>query len=105
MRTIYIKGIKKYNVSIYKGLRKSGLIEGRDYIIGLGGIDFALYWVNEHVSLKDFKLAIGAKYIWKHRMRFYCNVNDVTPKPTIEDGFSDKEIELMSRVKDSIYKR
>lgn len=102
MRTIYIKGIKKYNTSIYKGLRKSDLVEGKDYIVGLGGIDFALYWINENIGLREFKLAIGADYIWKHRMKFFENIEDVTPKSEIDSSSYD---EIMVRVKDSIYKR
>lgn len=103
MRTIYIKGIKKYNTSIYKGLRKSKLVEGQDYIIGLGSIDYALYWLNDNVTLKEFKKAIGANYVWKHRMRFYSNINDVIPKK--EEIIDPSYDELMARVKDSIYKR
>ena len=102
MRTIYIKGIKKYNTSIYKGLKKSNLIDGIDYINGLGGIEYALYWINDNITLRDFKLAIGAKYIWKHRMRFHNNINEII---TIENKIDSSYDELMTRVKDSIYKR
>lgn len=103
MRTIYIKGIKKYNTSIYKGLRKSDLVEGKDYIIGLGGIDYALYWIDESLKLKDFKLSIGADYVWKHRMRFFETIDEVLPKK--EEMGDINHDEIMARVKDSIYKR
>jgi len=105
MQTVYIKGIKKYNTSIYKGLRNSNLVEGVDYISGLGGIDFALYWIiNDNVSLKDFKLAIGVKFIWKHRIRFYLTYDEMLPDNNTEELTKD-EIELMNRVKDSIYRK
>lgn len=103
MKTVYIKGIKKYNTSIYKGLKKSKLVEGVDYISGLGGIDFTLYWIiNDSISIRDFKLAIGVKYIWKHRMRFYKTYDEMIPQTNTKELTKD-DIELMNRVKDSIY--
>lgn len=98
MRTIYIKGIKKYKDSLIKGLNKSKLREGKDFIQGLAGKDHALYWINEELDLRDFKLAIGAKYVWKHRMRFYNTIEEMNPI-FIDENFSESEIKLMEKVK------
>src|SRR5258708_4617109 len=98
MKTIYIKGIKKYKESLIKGLKKSDLTEGIDYIQGLAGKDHALYWINENLELKEFKLAISAKYVWKHRMRFYDTIEEMNPV-VIDDKLSESEIKLMEKVK------
>jgi len=79
-KTIYITGIKKYQISIIKGLHKSDLVEGIDYIQGLNGDDYALIWIDEKLDIKDFKRAIGTDFIWKHRMRFYDDINEIKPK-------------------------
>lgn len=101
MRTLYIKGIKKYKISLIKGLNKSNLIEGTDYIQGLSGTDFALYWLRDDLSLRDFKLAIGAKYVFKHRMRFFNTVEEMNPV-TDNDDLNDSELDLINRVKHSM---
>jgi hypothetical protein len=99
MKTIYIKGIKKYKVSIIKGLNKSSLIDGLDYIQGLAGEDYALYWLRENLELREFKLAIGAKFVFKHRMRFFNTIEEMNP-PKRDDGlWSESEINLMDRIK------
>jgi ribosomal protein S8 len=84
MRTVYIKGIKKYKVSLLKGLNKSGFIEGKDYIRGVDDDDYALYWLANHVTLKHFKLVIDAHYVWKHRMRFYNSYDEMLTKKKVK---------------------
>lgn len=100
MRTIYIKGIKKFKKGIGKGLDKSELIEGKDYIQGLAGSDFALYWINENIALRDFKKAISAKYVFKHRLQFFNSIEEMNPEKD-NDELSLSEIELMNRVKEN----
>lgn len=104
MRTIYIKGRKKYKKNIRKGLDKSKLIEGYDFIEGLGGNDHVLMWIREDLDLRDFKLAISAKYVWKNRLRFYKSIDEMKPK-RIDDGFSSSEISLMNEMKNRTFDR
>ena len=101
MRTIYITGIKKYKKGIDKGLEKSDLIEGRDYIQGLGGDNYALYWINDDIDLRDFKKSTGVKYVWKHRLRFYNSLEEMNPQSN-NDQLSDNELALMNRIKNDI---
>lgn len=82
---------------------KSDLIDGTDYIQGLAGEDYALYWLRDDLNLREFKLAIGAKYVWKHRMRFYNSIEEM--KPETEDVMSDSEIVLMEKIKKQILKK
>lgn len=102
MRTIYIKGIKKYKESLIRGLNKSDLREGKDFIQGLAGKDHALYWINDNLDLRIFKLAIGAKYVWKHRMKFYNTIEEMNPV-VVDETLSESEIKLMERVKREYY--
>jgi hypothetical protein len=99
MRTIYIKGIKKYKDSLIKGLVKSELVEGKDFIQGLAGEDYALYWLNETLPLKEFKKAIGSKYVWKHRMRFYNTIDEMKEKNESSNELTETEKMLMNKLK------
>lgn len=81
-----------------KGLDKSDLIEGKDYIQGLAGDDHALYWINDHVTLRDFKLAIGAKFVFKHRMRFFNTIDEMKPK-IVDEGFNESEKQFLDKIK------
>ena len=40
------------------------------------GSELVMYWLEEDVSLRDFKLAIGSKTIFKYRLRFYTTVDE-----------------------------
>jgi hypothetical protein len=84
-----------------KGLDKSDLIEGEDYIQGLAGEDYALYWLRDDLDLKEFKLAIGAKYVWKHRMRFFSTIEEMKPV-VIDEGLTDSDLAFMKRVREEI---
>ena len=97
MKTIYITGIKKYQISVIKGLEKSNLKKGKDFIQGLNGEDFALVWIREDLNLKEFKRAIGTKFVWKHRLRFYNTIDET--KPTIiNDELGSIEKLLLERI-------
>ena len=104
MKTVYIKGIKKFKSNIRKGLNKSNLIEGLDYIEGLGNDGFVLIWIRTDLSLRDLKLAISAKYVWKNRLKFFENIEDMNPKKTNDDyNFSKAELDLIRRAKEGKY--
>lgn len=84
-----------------KGLDKSELNDGEDYIQGLAGDDYALYWLKDDLKLKDFKLAIGAKYVWKHRMRFFDTFEEMKPVVVIE-GLTASDLAFMKKMKEEI---
>lgn len=99
MITIYIKGINKYKAKVRKALRKSILVEGDHYIEGHSSHeDCTLYWLTSRITLLDFKKSIGAKYVWKYRLRFYKTIEEMNPK-TIEGNFkyTPRESELMEK--------
>jgi hypothetical protein len=101
MKTVYIKGIKNFKKKIRKGLLKSLLIESYDYIEGLGNDDYCLIWLRQDLLLRDFKLAISAKYVWKNRLKFYENIEDLNPK-IVEDEFSYDELDWIKRAREKM---
>ncbi len=97
MRTIYITGIKKYQDSILKGLKKSDLREGKDFIQGANGIDFALLWIKDEMELRTLKKAIGTKYVWKHRMRFHETYDEL--QPIVSDELTQDDMAFIKRMR------
>lgn len=94
MTTIYIKGRGKFKSKIRKALYKSILNEGDHYIEGNTSLKCELYWITSRITLREFKLAIGAKYIWKYRLKFYKTVEEMNPEVTNEE-FTSEELELI----------
>jgi len=72
--TIYITGKSDFRKEVREKIESSPL----DIMPGHTGTFSAnenihdLYWVDENISLKDFKHAIGSKLIWKYRLAFYA---------------------------------
>lgn len=80
MKTIYIKGKGQYKRNVRKALSKTDiLIEGVDFVEGLEGSDFMLIWLREDLELRSLKLGITAKYVWKHRLKFYFSIEEMNP--------------------------
>lgn len=98
MRTVYIKGKAKFKKHIRRALERSKLKDGIDYVIGFGDKQVYLIWIREDLGLRDFKLAITAKYIWKYRMKFFLNINELIPKE--DDNLSETDIDIMKRAID-----
>ncbi len=61
------------------------------------GKEVQLFWIHNKKELKQFKKAIGADLIWKYRLRFYFDLDGVTPKEEEKEEFSTSEKELMRK--------
>jgi hypothetical protein len=69
--TLYISGKPDFEQEVLQRLARSGF----SFLPGASDdSDLALYWVNDNALLRDFKKAIGAKTIFKFRLRFYESV-------------------------------
>ena len=103
--TLYITGRADFRELVHKKLEHSKLSLMPGYLdASLGRGTYDLYWVDESVSLKDFKEAIGAKLIWKYRLRFYANLEEfieaVNGKtPTLE--FTEEDQEMLDNFRKS----
>jgi len=69
--TIYISGKPDFEQEVLHKLGQSGF----SFLPGSSDDgELALYWVNDTAKLRDFKKAIGAKTVFKYRLRFYNSV-------------------------------
>jgi hypothetical protein len=70
--TIYIQGKSGCSSEVLRNLEHSGVrfMPGSAY----GEKNTALYWIDEKLSLRDFKKAIGSKTVFKYRLRFYTSL-------------------------------
>jgi hypothetical protein len=71
--TVYIRGKNGFKSDVLHELDRSrvDVLPGNANERGV-----ALYWIPEDLSLRDFKKAIGAKTIFKHRLKFYMTVEE-----------------------------
>ncbi|MEQ8424341.1 MAG: hypothetical protein RIA63_06500, partial [Cyclobacteriaceae bacterium] len=48
--------------------------------------DHDMYWLDKNVSLRSFKEAIGAKAIWKYRIKFFGTLEQfIASQEKVED--------------------
>jgi hypothetical protein len=72
--TLYIQGRPGFDSDVLRNLEHSRV----DFLHGTSvesGV--CLYWVNEKTNLREIKLAIGAKTIFKYRLRFYPTIEEI----------------------------
>jgi hypothetical protein len=103
--TLYITGRTDFRELVRKKLEHSRLAIMPGYLdASLGRGTYDLYWVDENVPLQEFKEAIGAKLIWKYRLRFYPNLEEFIEavnggRPSLE--FTDEEQDLLENLRKS----
>ena len=75
---LYIKGRTGFCEEMIMQLESSNIpfMQGYFYDTTPTSEDHEMIWVDESVSLRDIKLAIGGKLIWKYRLQFYSNLNE-----------------------------
>jgi hypothetical protein len=66
-----------------------------------------LYWLEETECLEDFKQAVGAKLIWKYRLRFQSEAEtDMSAnKATTKERFTERERSLIQKMRLKTRKR
>lgn len=98
--TIYIKGRSDFREEVRRKLDHSSLHFMPGYIESTSGRN-DLYWIDEMVSLREFKEAIGSKLIWKYRLKFYTSleafIESQHKRNTLK--FTEEEIELIELMK------
>lgn len=71
--TVYIRGRSGFKSEVQHELDRADINMLPGFANERG---VALYWISEDVTLRDFKKAIGAKTIFKHRLKFYATVEE-----------------------------
>jgi hypothetical protein len=103
--TLYITGRADFRELVRRKLESSRLPHMPGYLdASLGRGTYDLYWLDDAVPLRDFKEAIGAKLIWKDRLRFYPNLEEFIDAvnggtPSLE--FTDEEQDLLDNLRKS----
>ena len=99
--TIYITGEKGFKAEVAKRLDHSEL----DYMPGYIGntaesTDHDMYWIDKNLAIRDFKEAIGAKTIWKYRIRVYRTLEEFIASQNIENNsFTDSDNALIQEMR------
>lgn len=72
--TLYIEGKPGFDSEVLKNLEHSRFtfMHGTSLESGV-----CLYWVDEKASLRDFKMAIGSKTVFKYRLQFYTCIEEM----------------------------
>lgn len=89
--TIYIHGKAGCGPEILRHVKQSEI----NFMPGLVAAEenIGLYWVDENVSIRDFKVAIGSKTVFKYRLRVFASLerlNDFLAEKS-NDSFTPQE--------------
>lgn len=97
-KTVYIVGRDKFNDEVIRHLERSGI----DFMAGYdgppSGQDHELFWIPEDMSIRTFKEAIGAKTVFKHRLRFFSSLEEFIETINSTD-FTDDERRRVERMR------
>lgn len=78
--TLYINGRTGFREEVGKRLEDSSVNIMPGYENGLSSDGQDMYWLAEGIPLRDVKEAIGAKLIWKYRLRFNFDFEEAKNK-------------------------
>ncbi len=70
-KTVYIVGKEGFNDEVLRHLERSGLDFMSGYHTRETAEAQALYWVPETMKMRELKEGIGAKTVFKYRLRFF----------------------------------
>lgn len=82
--TLYLEGKPGFDSEVLKNLEHSGFtfLHGTSLESGV-----CLYWVDEKAKVRDIKMAIGSKTVFKYRLRFYGSIEElIEAQPHVEEA-------------------
>jgi hypothetical protein len=94
--TLYITGKSDFSNEVRRRLEHARIKYMTGYM-GTGNGKHDMYWIDETEDLRKVKTAIGGKIIWKHRLRFYTNLESFIEARNTRNSmdFSDEELDLI----------
>jgi hypothetical protein len=101
---IFIHGNKGCGPDIMRQVAQSGIKHMPGTIAEDENV--GLYWVDEKITIRNFKKAIGGKIIWKHRLRFFTSLeklNEYYDCPANE-SLTPQEKALINSMEESRYR-
>jgi len=100
--TIYITGTSDFREEVKKRLEHSDIGYMPGFIEDPSDTEtHDLYWIDGIDNLRAFKLAIGGKLVWKHRLRFYSSLEAFLASQqakTSDTAFTEQERKLIARM-------
>lgn len=105
--TVYITGKSDFREDVLKKLESSDLNFMPGYTGASAEADtYELYWLDEKITIRKFKEAVGGKIVWKYRLRFFTNleafIESQNPKKEALD-FTPEENALLAKMQASEY--
>ncbi|HNP06812.1 MAG TPA: hypothetical protein PKN99_04265 [Cyclobacteriaceae bacterium] len=99
--TIYITGKEGFKEEVAKRLYHSHIAYMPGYIgNSLGATDHDMYWIDKDLDDRSFKLAIGAKAIWKYRIRVYKSLEEFVSAQNKEtSSFTPHDMKLIEEMR------
>ena len=108
-KTIYIKGNGDFWEDINDKLSRASINTLAGNLERLPDDTLqGIYWLDEQEDLRELKLAIGAKLIWKHRLQFFEELEiDKTNLLNNDQGddFTERELTLIQKMRSKNRKR
>ena len=102
--TIYITGRPEFQAEVRKKLEHSNLDFMPGYVDNTTAtVTHDLYWLNDQTELREMKLAVGSKLVWKYRLKFYASLEaflqsqDNTAKAA---ELTQDDLDLMAHMRD-----
>lgn len=92
--TVYIKGREGFEREVIHQLEKSGF----SFLPGTEEQGLSLFWVDNLAKLREFKMAIGSKTIFKYRLRFFLSLEEAEQKSYSRSSFTldeEKKVKKM----------
>ncbi|MCA4899510.1 MAG: hypothetical protein ACK5R0_06390 [Bacteroidota bacterium] len=97
--TVYIKGKVGFEREVTHQLEKSGF----SFLRGTEENGFSLFWIDNLAKLREFKMAIGSKTIFKYRLRFFSSLEEAEQKSvfTSDEKRKIKKMQEWDRLRQS----
>lgn len=99
-KTIYVTGRKGFLDDVVKNLERSRIEFMSGYHSRESGDSHELFWVPESMQLRDFKLAIGAKTVFRYRLRFFASLEEFIEKAN-NDEFTPEDQRRIARMRET----
>ncbi len=97
-KTIYIIGKEDFRDEVMKNLSRSGLEYMSGYDSDQSKEAHELIWVPETMTLRELKMAIGAKTVFKYRLGFFESLEQFIERLN-NDEFTEDEKKRVERMR------
>lgn len=100
--TVYIVGKSDFRQELRRKLEYSSIPFMPGFIESTSDHDPCdLYWLDGSVDLRLFKETIGAKIIWKYRLRFFSTLEEfnASRQKQQETSFTSREREMINEMR------